>query len=713
MSMMMRRITGALNSLPLLWKVLLAPSVGSLCFVFFVGYTYLVSARNGAQLENVRDVLFPTLVATSDNSNLLSQVTDHLSSAAEGRTSSQLDDARALAQKLSGNLEQIKRTDTLASAEASTLKSEFQDYFASADAMVATLIADKPPAAGAMREVATRLDKYRTHAERFRATCLNRYTTALNDVSAVSRGAAIKGTVLGVGLFIVLLPALVLLVQRLVVRPLQHATQVANGIAQGNLRQTITVHTSDEVGLLLNSMRTMQESLQHFVAAEGEMTRQHEAGQIDYRIDADRFPGTFGEMVHGVNGLADSHIKLSQRVLEIVVDYSRGNFSSDIEVLPGKKIEITRALGAVKASFERINREVLMLVEAATRGDFTARGDADACEYSFRQIVSGLNRLMEVCDTNIKDVGSQLSAIANGDLEKQLHGDYQGSFAQLAQDVNSTVDGLRGIVAEIRKSTDSIKASAADIADSSHDLSLRTESEAGQLDHVKQSMTRLESIVRENVDSAKHANELAMNASGVAIRGGTSFGDVVTTMHSIRERAKKIVDIISVIDGIAFQTNILALNAAVEAARAGELGRGFAVVASEVRSLSQRSAAAAREISALIRETVQHVEDGSSIVDSAGSTMAEIVSSSRSVTEIMSRISAASREQLGGIEQTTVAVQELEESTRQNASAVERAENAGRSLQEQAQTLVNSVGSFKTRDPSRPRGQRVARAVNA
>ncbi|MDR3419067.1 MAG: methyl-accepting chemotaxis protein [Nevskia sp.] len=687
---------GVLSRLPLLWKVVLAPIVGLACFLAFVVYTYLISVRNGAQLEQVRTVLFPALIAATDNASLLGQVGDHLSSAAEGRTSSQVDDARGLAQKVSANLEGIGKSDRQVAAEAAQLEAEFRDYYATAEAVVQALIDDKAPPPGAMQQSAAKLGKYRKHAEQFRALCLQRYTDALGAVSLASRRAALRGGAAGLAVFLVLLPGLLYLARRLIVAPLQHATQVADAIAHGDLRRRVDVSSSDEVGRLLHSMRSMQEALQRFVSAEAEMTRRHDAGEIDHRIDAVQFPGVYGEMVQGVNRLAASHIGLSQRVVEVVTSYARGDFSVDMEQLPGKKVEITQALHAVKASFERINGQVLLLVEAAARGDFSARGDASACEHSFRDIVTGLNRLMEVCDTNLGDVGAQLTAIANGDLGARVHGDYQGAFARLVEDVDRTVEGLRQIVAGIRVSTDSISGLADDMAEGSRDRSARTEQEAERLDQITHSMERLNSIVQQNTESARQANQLAINASEVATRGGASFSKVVSTMHSIQERAKRIVDIISVIDSIAFQTNILALNAAVEAARAGEQGRGFAVVAAEVRGLAQRCAAAAQEINALIRETVQNVEAGSRIVDAAGGTMQDIVTSSARVTGIMTQISAATQEQSEGIRHVAQAVAELDQSTRQNAAAVDSDASTARELQEQARALVNSVGSFKT-----------------
>jgi methyl-accepting chemotaxis protein len=256
-------------------------------------------------------------------------------------------------------------------------------------------------------------------------------------------------------------------------------------------------------------------------------------------------------------------------------------------------------------------------------------------------------------------------------------------------------DSLVEIVAQVRAGTQTIATASTEIAAGNMDLSSRTERQAGTLEETASSMEELTSTVRQNADNARQANVLAESASEVAVRGGAVVAQVVETMASINESSTKIVDIIGVIDGIAFQTNILALNAAVEAARAGEQGRGFAVVATEVRSLAQRSASAASEIKALIGSSVERVEAGARLVDEAGTTMEEIVTSVKRVTDIMAEISHASQEQSTGIESVNRAVGEMDEATQQNAALVEQATSAAASLQNEAQTLASVVSVFK------------------
>jgi methyl-accepting chemotaxis protein len=284
--------------------------------------------------------------------------------------------------------------------------------------------------------------------------------------------------------------------------------------------------------------------------------------------------------------------------------------------------------------------------------------------------------------------------IASGDLSVDVDLKAKDS-SSLLYAMKRTQDDLQNTVRQIKQSTDAIATASKQIAAGNADLSQRTEEQASSLEETASSMEELTSTVKQNAENAKQANQLAAGASEVAVKGGTVVGQVVQTMSSINESSKKIVDIISVIDGIAFQTNILALNAAVEAARAGEQGRGFAVVATEVRTLAQRSAAAAKEIKELISDSVHKVEDGAKLVDEAGKTMDEIVSSVKRVTDIMAEISAASQEQSSGIEQVNQAVTQMDEVTQQNAALVEEAAAAAESMQEQAQNLTQAVSVFK------------------
>ncbi|WP_426193184.1 methyl-accepting chemotaxis protein [Massilia sp. DWR3-1-1] len=363
--------------------------------------------------------------------------------------------------------------------------------------------------------------------------------------------------------------------------------------------------------------------------------------------------------------------------------------------------------GASQTLFDTASADLLKLVELNDKGGKTAGehaaqvyGTARAAIFAGIGVALVLGLVMAVWIARL--VSAPLvraldvaRTVAAGDLTSHIEvksTDETGMLMAALKDMNAS---LLKIVGEVRMGTDTIATASSQISAGNLDLSSRTEQQASSLEETASSMEELTSTVKQNADNARQATQLAQTASTIAVKGGTVVSQVVTTMGSINASSKKIVDIISVIDGIAFQTNILALNAAVEAARAGEQGRGFAVVASEVRNLAQRSAAAAKEIKQLIGASVEQVDIGALLVDQAGATMTEIVDSVRRVTDIMSEIAAASQEQTMGIEQINEAITQMDEVTQQNAALVEEAAAAAGALQDQAQVLLQAVSVFE------------------
>ena len=308
-------------------------------------------------------------------------------------------------------------------------------------------------------------------------------------------------------------------------------------------------------------------------------------------------------------------------------------------------------------------------------------------------MITALRRL----STGFALVTATASAIAQGDLSQSVVADGRDEIGQMLSQLAQMHESLAQVVSNVRIGSEGVATASAQIASGNHDLSARTESQASALEQTAASMEQLSATVRHNADSAQQANQLALYASTTAVQGGEVVAQVVVTMKGINDSSKKIADIISVIEGIAFQTNILALNAAVEAARAGDQGRGFAVVASEVRSLAGRSAEAAKEIKSLIHASVERVAQGTVLVDQAGSTMTEVVSGIKRVTDLMGEISAASREQSQGVAQVGEAVTQMDQVTQQNAALVEEMAAAASSLKSQAQDLVGTVAVFKLR----------------
>jgi len=555
--------------------------------------------------------------------------------------------------------------------------------------------------------------------------------------AAQSRYATIRNASIAAVLLGVLLAGFVgTLLIRAIVRPLTATIGYFDEIAKGKYDNDIQIANHDEVGKVLEALQAMQQKLNADITeinrVAGENLRIKSAlDKVESNVmlaDMNQNIIYMNETVTAMMSRNEAELKKvlpnfdSRRLIGQNIDVFHKNPSHQRGMLANLRtpyrtqIEVgslTFALVAVPVINEKgerlgtavewkdrtaevaVEKEVAGLVNAAANGDFTKRLEMVGKEGFFKQLAEGINRLMEVSSVGLNEVVRVLGALAKGDLTEKITNEYAGTFGQLKDDSNETVEKLTDIVRQLRDATESINTAAKEIASGNTDLSQRTEEQASSLEETASSMEELTSTVKQNAENAKQANQLAIGASDVAVKGGSVVSQVVDTMSSINESSKKIVDIISVIDGIAFQTNILALNAAVEAARAGEQGRGFAVVASEVRNLAQRSAAAAKEIKTLIGDSVEKVGTGAKLVDEAGKTMEEIVSSVKRVTDIMSEITAASQEQSAGIEQVNQAITQMDEVTQQNAALVEQAAAAAESLEEQAQNLAGAVSVFK------------------
>ncbi|WP_295946064.1 methyl-accepting chemotaxis protein [uncultured Xanthomonas sp.] len=553
-----------------------------------------------------------------------------------------------------------------------------------ADEALKVLMAEAGPATQQWQEAIN------TYANRQRTRGAEAYAGA-NVAMDRGRSLLVAG-----GVLVVLVSGLLAwLITRSLTVPLTRATRVAEAIASGKLDNDVRTDARDETGRLLVAMQGMQQQVSNLIGAQLEMAKRHDAGEVSHRIEAQAFPGDYGRMAAETNALVASHLAVKTRLAQIMGRYAIGDLSQDMDRLPGEEAVLSQTMDEVKANLSAMNGQIKQLATSAADGDFSARGDAERFQYDFRVMVDSLNQLMATADGNLQALSTLLQAIAAGDLTARMHGDFRGVFAQMRDDANATAEQLAGIVGRIKHSAVSINAAASEIAAGNDDLSRRTEQQAASLEETAASMEELTSTVRQNAEHARQANQLAAGAAAVASQGGDVVGQVVTTMSGIEDASRRIADIISVIDGIAFQTNILALNAAVEAARAGDQGRGFAVVASEVRTLAQRSASAAKEIKSLIDDSVSRVAEGSVLVDQAGKTMTEIVTSVQRVTDIMGEISAASQEQSAGIEQVNQTVTQMDESTQQNAALVEEASAAARSMEQQAVELSQAVALFK------------------
>lgn len=515
-------------------------------------------------------------------------------------------------------------------------------------------------------------------------------------------------------------------------------TSCVNSFAKGDFDVQLEQFPG-KLALVNEGVEGLRSNIHALISDMRHMAQEHTKGNISVLMDAEKFAGDYRLLAIGINGMVAEYIAESKIVMECVEQFGNGDFSANIKEFPGEKAFINKDIkkigGNIKALIDSVNWVSaehekgsidMTLRDDMFKGDFSilassvnkmmtgllemnqksmqvvkafGEGDFNAPLEQFPGKKAFINETIEQVRNNLKTLNedAQLLADAARDGRVSVRADtsrHLGDYRKIVEGMNQTLDMIVTPITTVKVAAETINTAAKEIAQGNSDLSRRTEEQAASLEKTASSMDELSSTVKQNADNAKQANQLAITASDIAVKGGEAVGEVVNTMSAINDSARKIEDIISVIDGIAFQTNILALNAAVEAARAGEQGRGFAVVAGEVRSLAQRSASAAKEIKELITDSVNKTTEGTKQVEAAGATMQEIVSSVKHVADIIAEISAASQEQSAGITQVNEAIIRMDDTTQQNTALVEQAAAAAESLMEQADELMNTVGVF-------------------
>ncbi len=521
-----------------------------------------------------------------------------------------------------------------------------------------------------------------------------------------------------------------------IANPIAKISSIAGDIAKGDLDQSVDIHTQDEVGMLAEAFRDMIESLRQKAAvaesiAMGDLTadvqiasnrdvlgkamskmkdsltsmlgtlkstiEEQKAGNFDALTNPKGFEGAYAELLQGMNDALNSVIDPLKEVIEILQEYARGDLSKQIRNLPGKQIALTNSLNEIRSNLNLLINEGRMLAKAGEEGRLKTRGDASKFEGGYRDIIDGMNNIIENILAPVNETVGCLEKMAKGNLTVAVAGDYKGDHAVMKNSMNETLDSLNNLLGQVSVAIDQVNSGSGQVSDSSQALSQGATEQASSLEEITSSMTEMGAQTKQNAENATKANGLATDARNSAEGGNQQMQRMLESMGEINDSSNEISKIIKVIDEIAFQTNLLALNAAVEAARAGVHGKGFAVVAEEVRNLAQRSAKAAGETTEMIEESIKKVEKGTQIANDTASALDEIVNNVTKATDLVAEIASASNEQALGISQVNEALQQIDSVTQSNSANAEESASAAEELSSQADELRSLISRFALR----------------
>jgi methyl-accepting chemotaxis protein len=530
------------------------------------------------------------------------------------------------------------------------------------------------------------------------------------------------------------------IISRSISKPIQELEIAAKRIAEGDFNIHLHSTTNDEIHSLYTSFETILKNLKSFADEQEEMLQQHNAGALSYVMPVEKFKGQYAEMVLGINTVVRSHIEVKMRVVDVISQYAIGNFSVDMDRLPGEKAKITASIDNVKASLQRVNKELVMLIDAAQKGNLSMRGDTSQFQYTFREMVGGMNQMLDAIILPFNEASDVLKQMAEGNLSVKMTGQYQGDYAVLKNALNTTVDlmpfqeciavlqklsignfnismngsykgdslelknalnetieSVSQTLAQIKAVVSQVSLGAQQVAAVSTELAQGAQKQAAALEEVSSSMIEIGAQAKTNAEGAEQANVLVKESRHTSDLGTVEMERLTNAMTAISEGSRDISKIIKVIDEIAFQTNLLALNAAVEAARAGRHGMGFAVVAEEVRNLAARSATAAKQTAELIEGSIEKVQNGSVLVGKTGEVLHQISNSAIQVTQTVAEIVAASKEQAIGVSQVNIGLGQIDRVTQQNSASTESSAAAAEELSAQARELHKLVTRFQLR----------------
>ncbi len=519
-----------------------------------------------------------------------------------------------------------------------------------------------------------------------------------------------------------------------VIGPLKVAADHVNRISRGDIPEVITDEYKGDFNELKINLNRCITSLNGLIDQMNRMSEEHNKGDIDIVIDADKFEGAYKNMAQGINDMVNGHIEVKKKAMACVKQFGEGNFEAPLEKFPGKKAFINETIEQVRTNLKELIKETGMLVEAAVKGKLDTRGDTSRFGGDYARIIGGINDTLDAVVGPLKVAAEYIDRTSKGDIPEPIVDEYHGDFNDIKNSLNEQihafnlitemaeqmaegdltvnirprsakdnlmkslakmVGNLNNVLSQVNQSVEQIAIGSHEVSDSSQSLSQGATEQASSMEEISSSMEETASQTRQNAENASQANQLASQAREGAEKGNEQMGEMVQAMGEINESSHSISKIIRVIDEIAFQTNLLALNAAVEAARAGSHGKGFAVVAEEVRNLAARSAKAAKETSEMIEGSVKKVEVGMTIAKRTAEALSEIVADVGKVTDLVGEIAAASNEQALGIAQINQALTQIDQVTQQNTANAEESAAASEELSSQGVHLQQMVARFK------------------